>query len=58
MNMRIISTEEVEGMSFGRDAGTHIQRPHFIIGFIRLCILSESVPMCAGKHHSCHGVRL
>lgn len=45
--MRIISTKEVEGMTFGSDVGEH-----FITGSIRLCILSESVPMCAGKHHS------
>lgn len=57
MNMRIISTEEVDGMSFGSGVGAQ-KGARFITGFIRLCILSESVPMCAGKHHSCHRVGL
>lgn len=57
MNMWIISMQEVEGMSFGSDVGAHTHThtgTRFITDFIRLCILSESVPMCAGKHHSCH----
>lgn len=58
MNMRIISNGGSRGEWVSVVMWVHTyEDTHSIICFIRLCILSESVPMCAGKHHSCHGGR-
>lgn len=60
MNMRIISTEEVKGMNFGSDVGTNTHTEAFTLSLASLVgvFLSESLPMCAGKQHSCRRVRL
>lgn len=59
MNMRIISTEEVGGISFGSNVGTWSHRGTYTLSLAPLVagVLSESLPMCAGKHHSCRRVR-
>lgn len=52
MNMWI-----TEGMSFGSDLAVLTHRHTLSLTSLG-CILSESVPMCAGNCHSCQVIRL